>query len=377
MKLSCEKILLEHAIAIAGRAVSSKSSIPVLEGLLLRADDEELTVTGYDLQTGIRVKIPVDIAEPGQIVLNAKLLDNILRRMPEDIVTLTVHKNLRTNLRCGDTDFDISGLAAADYPALPEVRPEHSISLRRKTLRAMILETSFAISTNATRPALTGALFEISENLLTMVAVDGYRLAIRRTPLNDYAGAEFSFIAPGPVLGEVRMICGDSEEPLEVSLGQRHIVFVMGDIEIISRRLEGDFLDYRGIIPQSNAITTAVTVGTKALTESIERVSVVISGREQTYVRCQFGSNQVLLSARTSVGEAKDLCQMDGDGAGLEIGFNGRYLKEALRYAPADMVRIELNTENAPALIVPADGGNNFLYMVLPVRLKRTAGEEV
>ena len=144
----------------------------------------------------------------------------------------------------------------------------------------------------------------------------------------------------------------------------------MGDVELICRRLEGEFLDYRNAIPKNNPI--AVRAEAKALIESIDRVSVVISDKLKSPVRCRFEDGRVLLSAKTANGEAKDVCRLEGDGEGLEIGFNNRYLMEALRYAPAEAVRIELNTGVSPAIIVPTDDKDNFLYMVLPVRLKNS-----
>jgi len=370
MKFSCEKALLQSVISVTSRAVSPKSSIPALEGLLLHAGGEGLTVSGYNMQTGIRARISAGVEEQGEIVLNARLFGDIIRRMPDDVVSFTSNEKLQVRLHCGDADFEIPGLSAADYPDLPEVEDEYAVSIQRKVLRAMIEEVAFAVSTNESRPVHTGALFEIGEGGLTMAAVDGFRLAVRREPLEKLEGGAFSFVAPGSALNEVKGICGDVEDLAEITLGKRHILFTVGDVELICRRLEGEFLDYRNAIPKKNPI--AVTVEAKALMESIDRVSVVISDKLKSPVRCRFEEGKVLLSAKTGSGEAKDVCRLEGGGDGLEIGFNNRYLMEALRYAPADTVRIELNTGVSPAIIVPTDDKDNFLYMVLPVRLKNS-----
>lgn len=367
MKFSCEKALLQNAIAVASRAVAQKSSIPALEGLLLHAD-HTLTVSGYNMQTGIRTKVSADVTSGGDIVLNARLFGDIIRRMPDDVVTFSADDKMMVHLNCGDADFDILGLSAADYPDLPEVEDEYCVSIQQKILRAMIEETAFAVSTNESRPVHTGALFEINDKGLTMVAVDGFRLAVRREPLEKIEGGSFSFVAPGSALNEVKGICGDVEDLASVTLGKRHILFEVGDTELICRRLEGDFLDYKNAIPRKNPIT--IVADTKSLIGSIDRVSVVISDKLKSPVRCIFDHDKVLLSAKTGNGEAKDVCRVSGDGNGLEIGFNNRYLMEALRYAPADTVKIELNTGVSPAIIVPVDDQENFLYMVLPVRLK-------
>lgn len=367
MKFSCEKVLLQSAIAVTSRAVAQKSSIPALEGLLLHVDTN-LTVSGYNMQTGIRTKVSADVVSGGDIVLNARLFGDIIRRMPDDVVTVSVDDRQTVHLSCGDANFDILGLSAADYPDLPEVEDEYAMSIQQKTLRAMIEEVAFAVSTNESRPVHTGALFEISDACLTMVAVDGFRLAVRREKLENMEGGAFSFVAPGSALSEVKGICADTEDPATVTLGRRHILFEVGDTELICRRLEGEFLDYKNAIPRKNPIT--LIADTKSLIESIDRVSVVISDKLKSPVRCLFECDKVTLTAKTGNGESRDVCRLSGDGGGLEIGFNNRYLMEALRYAPADTVKIELNTGVSPAVIVPVEGEENFLYMVLPVRLK-------
>ena len=369
MKFSCEKALLQNAINVASRTVAQKSSIPALEGLLLHAEND-LTISGYNMQTGIRTRLSADVTQQGELVLNARLFGDIIRKMPDDVITFSADDKQLVHLSCGDADFDILGLSAADYPELPEVEDDYCVSIQQKTLRAMIEQTSFAVSTNESRPVHTGALFEINDKGLTMVAVDGFRLAIRKEPLEKIEGGAFSFVTPGSALNEVQKICEDTEDLAEITLGRRHILFEVGDTQLICRRLEGEFLDYKNAIPRKNPIT--LIADTRALITSIDRVSVVISDKLKSPVRCTFDHDKVLLSAKTGNGEAKDICRLSGDGGGLEIGFNNRYLMDALRFAPADTVKIELNTGVSPAIIVPVDGEENFLYMVLPVRLKAT-----
>lgn len=367
MKFSCEKILLQSAVNTASRTVSAKSSIPALEGLLLQAETR-LTVSGYNMQTGIRTTLDADITETGSLVLPARLFGEILRRLPDDVVTFTSDRNLNVKLVCGDAAYDILALSADDYPELPEVEDQYSIRLPQRTLRSMIGDTSFAVSTDEVRPIHTGSLFEIGEEGLTVVSVDGFRLALRREQLEEQVGGSFRFVAPGSALNEVEKICDDVDDPAVVTLGSRHLLFEVGDTQLICRRLEGEFLDYKAAIPRSNPI--AITVETKAMISSIDRVGVVISEKQKSPVRCVFDDGRIFLSARTASGEARDICPSSGDGGKLEIGFNNRYLMDALKYAPADTVRLELNTGISPCVITPVEGEESFLYMVLPVRLK-------
>ena len=367
VKFSCEKALLQQAVSTVSRAVAAKSSIPALEGILLECEDV-LRLSGYNMQTGIRTTLDADIGETGRIVLNARLFGEMIRRLPDDVVVFDADEKYNVRLTCGDASFELPGLSADDYPDLPEVDDQYSVTLEQRTLKAMIQQTSFAVSVNETRPIHTGALFEISDTGLTMVAVDGFRLALRREPLERIDGGAFRFVAPGAALNEVEKICADTDALLTVVQGKRHLLFEVENTQLICRRLEGEFLDYRNAIPKNNPI--CVEVETKALLESLDRVSVVISEKLKSPVRCLFDVDRVYLSARTGNGEAKDICPISGDGQQLEIGFNNRYLMDALRYAPADKVHLQLNTGISPCIITPVEGGDEFLYMVLPVRLK-------
>ena len=367
LRFSCEKALLQAAVSTASRAVAAKSSIPALEGILLEGTTC-LTLSGYNMQTGIRTAFEAEIHQEGRIVLNARLFGEIIRKMSDDIIVFSADEKYMVHLSCGDASFDILGLSADDYPDLPEVDDEFSVSIQQRTLKAMINQTSFAVSTNESRPVHTGSLFEVDDQGLTVVSVDGFRLALRREPLERIDGGSFQFVAPGSALKEVENICADSDDLLTIIQGKRHLLFEAGSTQLICRRLEGEFLNYRTAIPRTNPI--CVEVENKAMLESLDRVSVVISEKLKSPVRCVFDADRVYLSAKTGNGEAKDICPVSGDGAGLEIGFNNRYLMEALRYAPAERVKLEMNTGVSPCVIVPEEGEENFLYMVLPVRLK-------
>lgn len=236
----------------------------------------------------------------------------------------------------------------------------------------MISQTLFAVCDNESRPIHTGSLFEVDGNGLTIVSVDGYRLALRHEAIDKKEGAEtFSFVVPGAALSEVEKICSDVDEPASVTQGARHVMFKVGDTMLVSRRLEGEFLAYRQAIPRNNTIH--VEGDTRALLSSIDRVSLIISDKLKSPLRCVFDSNLLKISTKTAIGDAYDECPLSGDGGGLEIGFNNKYLMDALKAAPADKVRLELTTGVSPCVILPTEGEENFLYMVLPVRLK--AGE--
>ena len=200
MKFSCEKALLQSAILTASRAVSPKSSIPALEGLLLEVE-KQLSITGYNLETGIRVTLEADIQKPGSVVLPARLISEIVRKMPDDVVTLTVEK-LSVSIVCGYSQFQLQGIDPEEFPQLPDVEAKSNFSLPESALRSMISQTLFAVSDNESRPIHTGSLFEVEKDRVTAVSVDGFRLALRRAPLSSSFG-ESSFVVPGSALGEI------------------------------------------------------------------------------------------------------------------------------------------------------------------------------
>ena len=370
MKFSCEKALLQAAISTTSRAVSPKSSIPALEGILLEAGSD-LRLTGYNLETGIRTIVPADIREEGTLVLGARLFGEIVRKLPDDIVTFQ-SENYMVNIKCGMSEFNILGTDPEEFPELPTVEYQNSLILPQSRLKAMISQTLFAVSDNESRPIHTGSLFEVDSNGLTIVSVDGYRLALRHEAIDKKEGAEtFSFVVPGAARSEVEKICSEVDEPASVTQGARHVMFKVGDTMLVSRRLEGEFLAYRQAIPRNNTIH--VEGETRALLSSIDRVSLIISDKLKSPLRCVFDSNLLKISTKTAIGDAYDECPLSGDGGGLEIGFNNKYLMDALKAAPADKVRLELTTGVSPCVILPTEGEENFLYMVLPVRLK--AGE--
>ena len=370
MKFSCEKALLQAAISTASRAVSPKSSISALEGILLEAG-QELRLTGYNLDTGIRTIVPADISETGTLVLAARLFGEIIRKLPDDIVTFQTD-NYMVHITCGPSEFNILGTDPEEFPELPTVEYQNSLTLAQSKLKAMISQTIFAVSDNESRPVHTGSLFEADDKGLTIVSVDGFRLALRHEAIDQKDGApEFSFVVPGSALSEVEKICSDCDEPVSLTQGARHIMFKAGSTMLVTRRLEGEFLAYRQAIPRNNTIH--VEGDTRALLSSIDRVSLIISDKLKSPLRCVFDNGVLKIATKTAIGDAYDECPIDGDGEGLEIGFNNKYLMDALKAAPADRVRLELTTGVSPCVILPTEGEEKFLYMVLPVRLR--AGE--
>ena len=372
MKFTCEKPLFLAAILTASRAAVTKSPIPLLEGLLLEVEDDNVRITGYDLKTGIVTNVPAEVETPGGIVLNARLLGEIIRKMPGQYVTMAVNSGYVAEISSEMSDFEVLGSPTSDYPELPTIDEQDTIEISESLLKKMISQTNFAVSDNESRPIHTGALFETEDGELTVVAVDGYRLALRREPLDNDNVPVLSFVVPGAALSEVERIISDGDGKVDIKLGSKHIIFTIDETLLISRRLEGDFLNYKNSLPQQSKYQ--FKIDKNDLIAAIERVSLIISDKLKSPVRCVFGERVVKLFSVSALGKASDECVISGDGENLEIGFNDKYLLEALKAAPANDVKLELNSGVTPCIITPSDDSNNFLYMILPVRLKAYEG---
>lgn len=364
MKVSCSKQRLLEAVTNIQRAVSTKSSIPALEGIFIQAKDSCLELCGYDLEFGMTTALEGQIIEPGRIVLSARLFGDIVRRLPAEDVLLTVDDKNMTTIVSGASEFSIAGIPAEEYPDLPVIHGDHTMELPQALLRSMIRQTLFAVAETDAKPIHTGVLFEQKDRMLRLVAVDGYRLAVREEAMPS--DAQVSFVVPGKTLSEVLRLLKEDENTLTIQISSRHILFTIDRYTLISRLLEGEFLDYRSALPKTHQ--TEIVVRTRALMESVERVSLLISDRMKSPVRCIFADGEIKLSCSTPMGRATDQVEAEITGASVEMGFNNRYLLDALRNAETDEVLVRLNGALAPMLLTPREG-TDFRFLVLPVRL--------
>lgn len=365
MKITCNKQQLVEAVSNVQRAVSSKSSVPALEGILLKTEENSVTLCGYDLELGMTTSIPASVEESGSIVLSARLFGDIVRRLPADIVFIGADEKFMTTITSGASEYSIVGIPSQEFPELPAITAETPVKISQTVLKSMIRQTIFAVADTDAKPIHTGTLFEIGNGKIRLVSVDGYRLAMREEPVS--CTEEISFVVPGKTLSEVLKLIRDEDADLIMQVGRRHILFTIGSYTVISRLLEGEFLDYNAAIPKSSS--TEILVRTRAFIESVERVSLLITDRLKSPVRCIFSGNEIRVSCSTSIGRANDQLEAGINGADVEMGFNNRYLLDALRNTEGDEVKIELNGALSPMKILPKEG-SSFLFLVLPVRLK-------
>ena len=367
MRFTCEKSQLQQGLNIASRTVAQKSSLSVLEGILCKATDS-LSLTGYNMETAITYQVEAEVTDIGECILPARLFGDIIRRLPEGPVTVVVDESYKVSIRSGYASFTISAESSEDYPELPEIGTGSSVMIPQNKLKELISGTIFAVSENQGRPIHTGVKFEVSGDSVSAIAVDGFRLARRTWHPDAPTGREMSFVVPAQGLKEVEKIVTDTEDEAAFTLGSKHILFTVGGATLICRLLEGDFLDWRKVVPINCPVKLVANVSD--LSASIERVGLIVSEKYKSPVRCVFGDQVVQLRTNTTIGAAEDRCSLAGDGKELEIGFNVRYLADALRVVPSEEVVLELTNGLSPIVLTPADDKYDFAYMVLPVRIK-------
>ena len=367
MKFTCNTRELSEACSNVMRAVSTKMTIPTIEGILIECGSDTLSLTGYDFEFGINTILQANVTEPGAIVINAKIISDIIRKLPDGKVTFETSAT-SVSIISGAAQYNIMGIDAEDYPELPSVSGGYPLFLNEAVLQKMVNQTLFAVADNeSAKPVHTGLKFELSLNQLKLIGVDGYRLAVR-TETVQYDGEDISFIVPKKTIRELIKLMGtDGDKNVSISVGKRHIVFDVENYSVISRLLDGDFLDYNAAIPQT--ATTTVLINTDDAINCIERTLPVIENDKKNPIRCLFDNDEMRVSTVSSLGRVVDYTHANVSGDRVEIGFNSKFILDALHAADTDQVKIELNSAVSPAKVMPIND-DSFLFLVLPMRLK-------
>jgi len=366
MKFECEKSLLASAIEGVSRAITNRSAIPVLEGIYLKAEGFNLTLTGYDMEMGITTTIECNVLVPGETVLEAKLLLSMVSRMPAGDVRIELTDEGQAIISGGVAEFEIPALNASDYPSLPVTGADNTMTIPTSMMRELIEKTIYAVSQDDKKPAHTGELFVIEPGSLTIVALDGYRLAIIQRDVE--CTRDIRIIIPAKTLQELLKIMGGPDDPVKIDANRRYVVFTTNGYTIMSRLIEGDFLNYESVLPKEKR--TRVTVDCKTFINTIERASLIITERLKNPLRITFGEDKITVRCQTPLGKVVDeFAPVAMTGDPVEIGFNNRYLLDAMRYSKCERMVLEINGPLSPVKILPEDG-KDFIYLVLPVRFK-------
>lgn len=367
MKISVNREQLSEALSNLQRAVTPRSSLPILEGVLLSAEIGKLTLMAYNMEISMKKELPITCEKEGDIVISAKILFEIIRKVKGDMIDIEVDDRLVCHIRCGASSFDIMGMDAVDFPEMPNVAEKDSITISSELLKDMVRQTVFAASQiEGPRPVLTGINFEINGDEIKLVAIDGNRLAIRKAKIRN--SGNLNFIVSGRAIGEAVKIIGEKDEDIIIRIGSRNISFDIDGYVMTSRLLDGKYIEYNRSIPET--YSQEIKVRVSQIIEIIERISlVIISDQTKSPIRCSLEEDKITFTCSSAVGRATDFCPIELKGSEFEIGFNSRFLLDALKAAESEEVYIRFNGSAAAAVITPVEG-DDFMYLVLPMILK-------
>lgn len=365
MKCTCIQKNLNDAITIVQKAVSGKTTLPILKGIHLELKNNRLYLVGTDLSLGIETSIDAEVISEGSIVVSSKLLGEIIKKLPDSVVHLEV-VDQQLIISALKSEFKLSGSDSTDFPTLPEKNGDLSFSMDKHVLKNMIRQTIFATSIDETRPILTGSLFEIENGQLSLVSIDGYRLALKSNTVQT--PHFYRAVIPSKTLSEVMKILSINEEIEDVHLdcSDKHIFFEINQIKVASRLLEGEFIKYSQIIPKDHK--SVVKLKTIELLDSIERASLLAREVKNSSIKMSIKDYQLIISSNVEIGSVREEMKIDLEGPELEIGFNPKYLIDALKVIDSDMIIMEFSTSVSPCIVKPMDM-DNYIYLVLPVRI--------
>lgn len=367
MLIICNKNEIYEAVINVSKAVSDKSTIQALEGIKLKLNENILELTGYDLELGIKIELMVKSEDKGEVIINAKLFADIIKKMPTEEIVIDINENLQVNIKGGITEYTISAMPANEYPQLPEAEDGDSFTISQPLLKNMINQTIFSVSQDDFKPIFKGELFEIQDGIFNMVALNRYRMAVRTEPIKSEK--DMKFVVPAKALSEISKLLKDDDDlmcEIKTSESGKHIIFEINGYFVFSRLLEGEFLNYRSSLPKD--AVTEVIVDTKALINCLERASLLITERIKSPVRCKFDNGLLKISCNTAIGKIYDEIPVDISGPMIEIGFNCKYFIEPLKTVSDDKVKLLLNGGQV-GMKITAVNNESYVFLVLPIKL--------
>lgn len=367
MKFTCNQQILSKALNTVSKAVTSRTTIPILKGILLKVtNDNILILSASDLDLSIEKKINVTVEEEGSIVVSAKLFSDIIRKLPNEEIEIEKQENNNIMIKCLASEFEIIGQPADEFPNIGEINEENKVSIEKDIFKEIIKKTSFAASIDESKGVIVGVLIEIEKNSLVMVALDGFRMAVTREKIRNEEKRKV--IISARILNEINKIIAESEENKEIDMiiNQKKAIFLIDETKIVLRLLEGDFIKYNDIIPKE--YISRVIVNRLELLNSIERASLLAKEGKNNLIKLSIFRDKIIITSRSEEGNVKEEVFIEKEGTDLEIGFNSKYLLDVLKIVDDEQISMEFNTSVSPCLIKPVEG-DEYLYLVLPVRI--------
>ena len=375
MKIKCSKKLLNEIVNIVQKAIAAKSAHPIMECIKIEAEsDNHVTFTANSIELCIEYNSEIEVSETGSIALTSKIFGEIVRRLPEGEVYIAVDpKNYLTEIKCDQSEFNIQGQSAAEFPDAPIIDEQYRTTMSQKELKKIIRKVQPFISQNETRkPVLMGALFDFKGNELKVVGTDSHRLAVISCALETETEPK-KFVVPGATLSKISQLLTEDDENVDIIVSEKNILFDFKDYQVYSRLLEGEFLKYEVILSATNSIR--VLADKQEITDSLERANLIINDEmsskteNKVPVRMNIAYNKIDISCRTGKGNVNDTVNVEHDGGDLLIGFNCRFMLDALNACDDETVLMEFSAPTSGCFIRPGNGGDNYTFMILPVRL--------
>lgn len=366
MLFICEKQKLQEGISIVTKAITGKTTMPILEGIYIHAKRDGLTLIGSDVDVSIETKVTVDTLEEGMLVIDSRIFSEIIRKLPNSDIRIETLENNIMQITCEKSVFNLVYMNGNDYPSLPSINEDISIEVPQNILKNMIRGTSFAIAQDETRPILQGILFELNNKRLNLVALDGYRLAIRSEYLNNESN--IGVVIPGKTLSEVSKILEDSTEIVNVKFTNNHILFNLDNTKVISRLLDGKFVNYSSLLPQEHKIL--VDVNKQNLQDCIERASLMSKDNNSNLIKLDIQEDTMVITSNSQLGKVREELSINLQGEAMQIAFNSRYVLDVLKNMEDDEIIMEMTSSVNPC-VIRCKNIDNSKYLVLPVRLIR------
>ncbi len=363
MRIEVNQRALTNSINVVQKGISPRTTLQILDGILLETIDGKLKLTATDLEIGIETYVDCNIIEEGSIVVNARIFGDIIKKLPNSMIDISVENN-NINIKCENSEFNILGNPASEYPELPTIINKNSFKIPKDLFKSAISQTVFATTQDETRPILTGVLLEIVNNIGSFVALDGYRLALRTIPINSEE--DIKIVIPGRVLSELNKILGDNEEELNIVVAPGHVIFNMGETIVFSRLLEGQFLNYKDIIRKDHK--TSILINKKELQDSLERASLLAKEEKANLVKLNLVEDKVIIKSNSEIGDVYEEVVSKHEGDIIDIAFNSKYIIDGIKAIDSEEVELYFMGSLNPCIIKPV-GNENYTYLVLPVRL--------
>lgn len=367
MKIICSKENLLYGVQTVQKAVSNKNPLPILSGIHLKTQGNNLIFTATDLEIGIECIIPVTVLEEGSVVIPAKYIIEIARKLPDTKIEILVNnENNLTTIKYGQSEFNIVGSNGDEFPVLPDIESDFNYALSIDLFKNMIRQVVFATSVDDNRPIFTGALLDIEDDNIVLVATDTHRLAFRKGKINfEENNNQVSVVIPGRTLNEISKLANSSDEKIFITITENQILFKLTDVCLVSRLIDGNYPNYKQVIP--NDFTTKLRVKTRELLEAVERASL-LAKEGSNIVKINIEENKLIINLNSpDVGRIHEEISIYNQGENNLIAFNSKYIIDVLKVIDAEEIYIEMSGSLSPGVITPVDN-ENYLYLILPVR---------